>query len=83
MMPGEVLYRFIQVPTLARRHCNMPAFRKHPKFGGLANSDLFPNILARIRRDVTQAGGYIRLDRLPPNVTVDCSGFLAVVTITA
>lgn len=59
----------------------MPAFRKHPKFGGFANSQLFPNMLSRIRRDITNAGGWIRLDRLPENVTIDESGFLAVVKI--
>lgn len=81
-LPGEVLYRFIQVPKLERRHCDMAAFRKHPRYGGIANSDLFSNALARIKRDCTQTGGYIRLDRLPDNVSVDTSGFLATVTIT-
>jgi len=32
---------------------------------------------------VTKAGGWFRLDQMPPNVTVDDSGFLAVVTIDA
>lgn len=70
----------ITVPQLQRRHCDMPSWRKHPKFGGLANSDLLPNILTRIRRDIAP-NGTIRLDRLPDNVTVDASGFLAIVTI--
>jgi hypothetical protein len=72
-------YRAAAVPVLQRKHCDMPAFRKHPKFGGLANSDLFPNVLARIRRDVF-GGESIRLDRIPAGVTVDESGFLATIS---
>jgi hypothetical protein len=57
----------------------MTAFRQHKRYGGIANSDLFPNALARIRRDL---GDYIRLDKpLPENVTIDESGFLAKVTL--
>lgn len=76
-----VAWRYIQVPTLTRKHCDMSAFRSHPKFGGLANSDLFPNILAKIRREVL--GETIRLDKIRDGVTVDESGFLAVVTFDA
>ncbi len=83
-MDDTVAYHDVQVPVLARRHCDMSAFRKHPKYGSLANSDLFAGILKRIRRD-TIGGEYqesIRLDRVPANVTIDESGFLAEVTIT-
>ena len=72
-------WRYVAVPVLARSHCDMHEFRTHAKYGGLANSDLFPNILSRIRRDV---GAEIRLDRIPANVKIDESGFLARVTIT-
>ncbi len=78
----EVAFRDVAVPVFARRHCNMDAWRRHPKFGGLANSDLLPNILARIRADLVGYGSTIRLDRLPAGVTVDESDFLATVTIT-
>lgn len=74
-----VAWQHIKVPKLERRHCDMDAFRRHPKFGGLANSDLFPNLLSRIKRD--HLGEYVRLDRVPANVTVDTSGFLAVVSL--
>ena len=74
----EIAYRYVAIPELRRGHCDMAAFRCHPKWGGLANSDLFPNVLRRIRADLRDA---IRLDRIPANVTVDTSGFLATVTI--
>jgi hypothetical protein len=57
----------------------MNAFRQHAKFGGLANSDLFLNVLARIKQE--RLGEHIRLDKIPDGVAVDETGFLAVVTI--
>jgi len=78
-MEDEPAFQQIKVPELARKHCDMAAFRTHPRFGGLANSDLFPGILARIRRE--KLGDYIRLDRVPDGVQVDDSGFLAVVRV--
>ena len=80
-MDDTVAFQRIKVPTLDRKHCDMAAFRKHPKFGGLANSDLFKNVLARIKRD--RLGDYVRLDRIPEGVTVDTSGFLALVSLDA
>lgn len=77
---GTLAYLMFNVPKLTRSHCDMNAFRKHPRFGGIANSDLFPNALSRIVRDVAPAG-FIRSDRVPAGVTVDTSGFLASVTI--
>lgn len=73
--------RFVHVPTLRRSHCDMNAFRRHVKYGGLANSDLFPNVLAGFRRSVTNSSGNLYFDAIPNNVTIDCSGFLAEVTI--
>ena len=73
-------YRRIKVPKLSRSHCDMASFRKHPKFGPYANSDLFANLLAKQLRD-RAIKEYIRLDQIPESVTVDTSGFLAVVTI--
>lgn len=77
---GSVAYVRIKVPMLTRNHCDMHAFRTHSKFGNYANSDLFPSMLAKIKREVL--GDYIRMDyTLPSGVTVDTSGFLALVTI--
>ena len=70
----------IKVPQLERHHCDMASFRKHPRYSGIANSDLFKNALARIRRDVAPSG-FLKLESLPANVRVDTSGFLASVTI--
>jgi len=75
------LYQYVAVPEFKRSHVDMAAARKHPEFGGLANSDLFPGVLARIRRGVLNGRAWLRLDELPANVTVDASGFLARVTI--
>ncbi|MCY0148325.1 hypothetical protein OEG84_11535 [Hoeflea sp. G2-23] len=80
-MDGTPAYTRVKVPTLDRKHCDIPAFRQHPKFGGFANSDMFPNILARIKRD--RLGEYIRLDRVPEGVAVDTTGFLAIVSLDA
>lgn len=77
----RVEFHIIDVPDLTRKHCNMDQFRKHPKHGSYANSDLFPSILRRIKMGITRPGGWIRLDDLPENVTVDTSGFLAIVTV--
>ena len=80
--PDETLaYQIVAVPTLTRSHCDMAAFRRHPKFGSYANSDLFPNLLAKLRSE--RLGDHIRLDRIPGGVAVDTSGFLAVVTVDA
>lgn len=76
------LYRFVQVPTITRSHCDMAAFRRHPRYAGIANSDLFPNALARIARGLT-SNGLLRLDKLPEGVSVDTSSFLATVTVEA
>lgn len=80
---SEPAYAYVQIPTLSRSHCNMAEFRSHPKYGGLANSDLFPGILKGIRRKIGGDSGILRLDRLPHNVTIDDSGFLAIVTVEA
>jgi hypothetical protein len=74
-------YDYIAVPEFKRSHVDMAAARNHPKYGGLANSDLFPGVLARIRKDVLNGRAYLRVCDLPANVTVDTSGFLAKVTV--
>ncbi len=80
---GETVpsYQYIKIPTLDRKHCDMSAFRNHPRYGGLANSDLFNSCLARIKRDIFGTSDLLKLNNIPANVTVDMSGFLAIVTI--
>lgn len=81
---GETIeFHIIDVPTLTRKHCDMNAFRSHPKYGAYANSDLFPAMLLRLKTSITKPGGWLRVDQLPANVTIDTSGFLATVTIEA
>lgn len=79
---NKVTFRRIKVPVLKRSHCDMQAFRMSRAFGSYANSDLFPSILGRVRSSIAK-DGYLRLDWLPENVSVDTSGFLAKVTIRA
>lgn len=73
-------WRYVKVPAITRSHCDMPAFRSHTRFGGLANSDLFPAILKRALAALA-VKETIRLDQVPAGVTIDESGFLARVTI--
>jgi hypothetical protein len=75
------LYQYVVVPEIKRTHVDMAAARQHPKFGGYANSDMFPGMLARIRRDILGGDAWLRLDRLPPNVEIDTTGFLAKVSV--
>lgn len=70
----------IKVPAIERRHCDMNAFRTHPRFGSYANSDLFPSMIRRALKD-SGVGDYIRLDKIPECASVDASGFLARVVI--
>lgn len=74
-------YDYIQIPEFDRKHCDMNAFRQHPKYGSYANSDLFKAMLSRIRRQVFGSlTTQLKLNAIPPGVKVDTSGFLAVVT---
>ena len=86
-MDDTVAYRYIQVPAIDRKHCDMHAFRMHPKYGGLANSELFTGILRRIRDDMfpwsINGAKAFRTDAVPTGITVDESGFLAIVTFDA
>ena len=79
-MDDTLAYEYIAVPELKRNHCDMHAFRNHPKFGAYANSDLFAGMLKRIKSD-TFKGGMLKLGQVPDGVQVDTKGFLAVVTI--
>ena len=84
-MDDSPAFEQIKVPKIERRHCDMDAFRKHPKIGGFANSDMFPNMVngmvAKLLKVVIGYPAMLRLDRLPEGVSVDRSGFLAVVKI--
>ena len=77
---GTPAYTHVKVPVLTRKHCNIDAFRKSRKFGGFANSDMFP---AMLNRAVLQLGikSHIKLDSIPPCVTIEQGAFLSVVTI--
>lgn len=85
---GTLAARYIRVPNLERRHvADMGAARQSRKFGGYANSDMFPSM---IRRAAESAGcrdygnGTMRIDLhkpMPESIRVDESGFLATVTI--
>lgn len=80
---NSLAYELIRCPVFATRHCDMQAFRFSKRYGGIANSTLFPAALARIRRDlgIKDYSPWFRLDQLPEGVTVDRSGFLAKVTV--
>jgi len=78
---GSLSYEYIAVPELKRAHCDMAAFRTHPKYRSYANSDMFSGMLKRIK-SATFKGGMLKLGELPECVKVDTSKFLAVVTIT-
>ena len=69
-------YEYVAVPAFKRSHCDMGAFRSHPRYGSYANSDLFLGMLAEIRGDWFPRG-IVRLDDIPADVTVDAGGFLA------
>lgn len=76
----SVAWRWVKVPAIERRHCDMQAFRKNAKYGSYANSDMFGAV---IKRALKEAGvkEYIKLHDIPANVTIDEGGFLAKVTI--
>lgn len=78
-MDDTLAYEYVTVPKLDRCHCDMRKFGDSRKFGPYSNSDLFP---AMLRRAVSHVGDKIRLNAIPPGVSVDTSGFLAAVTIT-
>jgi hypothetical protein len=77
---GQFAYRYVAVPQFTRQHCDMAAFRQHPKYGGYANSDMFPGMLNRIR-DTLFKNGMLKLDDVPESVAVDDTGFLVSVSI--
>lgn len=68
-----------QIPKLTRSHCDMRLWRTHPKFGGLANSDLFIGLINSLVKK-TYPTGWIREDRLADNTQIK-PGFLAEISL--
>lgn len=77
-LPGGAY--MLHVPNLARAHCDMASFRTHPKYGAYANSNMFPSILKRVRRDLFGDSGCIFSGREYAGVKIE-PGFLHTVTI--
>lgn len=72
----------IKVPRIKRHHVDMREARDHKHYGSYANSDLFVGMLNGAVRKVVGDSGYIKTSEpLPEGVTVDTSGFLAVVRV--
>jgi len=80
-MDDTPAYRYVSVPTLKRHHVDMAAARCHPKYQGIANSDLFPNVLARIGRELAPSGR-LRIDEAPEGVAVRPMGPLVEVSFS-
>lgn len=83
---GSLASRRIRVPKLERRHADMAAARSSRKYGGYANSDLFPSMMNRAAESVgcKRIGDALYIDLLQPlpvGVVVDESGFLTAVRI--
>ena len=68
-------YHYIAVPVFIA-DVDMNAARQQPKYGAYANSDMFPGMLAKIRSGIVGGALGLRMDRIPPNVTVDPQGSL-------
>lgn len=77
---GDATIDSYKIPTITRAHCDMPAFRIHPRFGGLANSDLFLGMINRHLKNMYPSG-WIRADKLNSQTALQ-SAFLTTVTIT-
>src|SRR3546814_9011769 len=63
-MDDTVAFRHVKVPNLARRHCDMAAFRADHRYSSYANSDLFPAMLGRAVKALG-VGEHIRMDAIP------------------
>ena len=72
--------KFLSIPKFKRVHVDMAAARRSKRFGSYANSDLFPALLSKVRREWFGDRNWLWLNELPEGVDVDTSGFLAVVS---
>ncbi len=81
-MDGSLASERIKVPTLSSNHVNMNEARSHSKYGMYANSDMFSAILAKIGKNKFPKG-YVDINDIPENVTVNTDGFLAIVSWNA
>ena len=63
--------------TLTRQDCDLK-----PHQHSLYNTDFFPSVLMKAYRRIVGERTFVRLSELPDGVTVDTSGFLAVVTVS-
>lgn len=79
---GGISGAFYCLPIFHKSHCNMAEFRAHSRYGAFANSDIFPSVLARIRRDIAGDSGILYAGNLPENVSIE-RGFLDTITIDA
>jgi hypothetical protein len=77
----KLAFHSVQVPQFQRKHCDMDGFRSHRKYGGFANSDLFPAMLARIRRDIFGGRDWFKLESPPEGVTVQPGSLLYSFTV--
>jgi|DEB0MinimDraft_6_1074348.scaffolds.fasta_scaffold00040_6 hypothetical protein len=77
---GQIAFTGFKVPKIKTSHCDMNAFRLHPRYGAYANSCMFTAMINSAVKKLL--GDYVKLEKkLPDNVTIDTTGFLAVITI--
>jgi len=67
--------------TIGAKDADRDALRRHPVFGAYANSNLMDGILRGHVSRIFRNRDWCSMNELPPGVTVDDSGFLAVVSI--
>ncbi len=83
---GTLSHRVVTVPEFKRSHIEcMAAARSSRVFGGFANSDLFPAIMAQHLNaafGLSPHSRTVRLHNLPPCIRVDTSGYLAEFSFT-
>ncbi len=78
---SKITHEYVRIPVIARQHIVINSFRNHPKYGFYANSTV---LFSMIEKDLESMfpDHWIRLNDLPPNVSVTHNGFIAEVSIT-
>lgn len=74
-------YSYIDIPKLTRAHVDMHEARIDKVWGGLANSDLFENMLNGATKKKF-SNMRIKLNAIPEGVSVDTTKFLHVCSFT-